>query len=388
MGYIEEPSHLPEILGVSKNRFANAVKEGAEYAGISGGGGGAVSSVNGATGDVILRAISIPEDNSTNVQSALNHASAERASLQAGVAAAHSDIEALETVVADNISKISHNTEILHRLTTLTVLDVAEYGDFNDAKWLELEDGGYYLEASGSALSNAPFSIDHPAYVYSCEFSILNGEAHYLHKLSVVVTGQQRSPQVYQRGGQSDLSELLLRGWSRLDNMPYDVASYLVVVGRAFNAGEVDLASGSSLTLTTLLHSGTTTSYATSLTGRDATPPVFATTPLGYRVPYIDHKPLQNIKLQFRIDGTVSGSSTAVKTLRLALRRQRDDTTIAHINLTKDDDSSLDSLTGVLNTWVYGEADTLITEGWYVDLANDSGRTWHITGLQMLIQVG
>lgn len=353
-----------------------------------GGSESVVTSVNGATGDVVLRAISIPEDNNANVQAALDHASAERASLQAGVSAAHSDIDALETVVADNVTKISHNTEKLHRLTTLTVLDVAEYGDFSDVKWLELDGGSYYLEASGSALSNTPFSIDHPAYVYSCEFSILNGTEYYLHKLSVVVTGQQRSPQVYQRGGQSTLSDLLLRDWSRLDSMPYDVASYLVVVDRAFSAGEVDLASGSSLTLTTLLHSGTTTSYATSLTGRDATPPMYIATPLGYRVPYIAHRPLQNIKLQFRIDGTVSGSSTAVKTLRLALRRQRDDTTIAHINLTKDDDSSLDSLAGVINTWVYGEADTLVTEGWYVELTNDSGRAWHITGLQMLIQVG
>lgn len=148
--------------------------------------GDIVTSVNTKSGDVVLTASDVNMADGENIQDTLDL-------IEESIAQGFEDLEALKNMIP---------------------LDIEEYGNLNGQNWLDLGDGGYYIEGVHSQFSNLPFPEEHPAILYGIRMVIHGSETKYLHEMFAVSVGDQTPPKGYVRGGANNLSDIMLRPWA------------------------------------------------------------------------------------------------------------------------------------------------------------------------------
>lgn len=114
--------------------------------------------------------------------------------------------------------------------------------------------------------------------------------------------------------------------------------------------------------------------------------PDFALSIIGGMNGYLQPSYTGSEKLVFRVVLTITGLGGSIRSFRVQLRRQSDDSIVSNLPVTIDPGANPEGSISVSTvSYIFGEADPFIAAGVYVALANNSGTAVSLTSANLLI---
>lgn len=106
----------------------------------------------------------------------------------------------------------------------------------------------------------------------------------------------------------------------------------------------------------------------------------------GFKIKFITGMQVMHLSITVRINGTITGNAGTARELVVYLRRIRDNSIVSNAGIIKINDNDFNGRGTTINSYVNGELDTFMVDGFYLDILNNSGATVNITQLQLLVQ--
>lgn len=114
--------------------------------------------------------------------------------------------------------------------------------------------------------------------------------------------------------------------------------------------------------------------------------PTLISIPNGWKVPIIPSMELYGFIFRVGITGSISGSAGTPRELVVYLRRISDNSIVSNAGVIKINDNNFNGRGSVVISYVSGPTDPFITDGFYIDMLNNSQATLTLTGLNINIQ--